>query len=717
MIARFAFSIFLSAFLLFQIQPIIARYILPWFGGGAAVWTTCLLFFQVMLLAGYGYAHLVATFLRPRAQAVVHIGLLLLSLFALPITPAEESRPAGDDGPAMRILFLLLTTVGFPFLMVSTSGPILQHWFSRGNRDRSPYRLYALSNAGSLLGLLTYPFLFEPAFRLGTQTWMWSAGYLVYVISCCWICISVFRGERGQAAGERAVMNEGGSGGEARFPAGDRVLWILLPACGSMLLLATTNQLCQNVAVVPFLWVLPLGVYLVSFIVCFDHDRWYRRGLWVRFAVAAVAVYVFLLYDSESSGEILILYQIPIYTAALFICCMFCHGELVRLRPAASRLTSFYLCVALGGALGGVFVGVLSPKIFGGFWELHVTLVLMGILFGVALFRSRAGSMKEVTGERRFAAWAFGVTALAAFLWNIVAMQREDLIAMERDFFGVLAVHEVNPRKESHGFSLYHGNITHGMQLNDPDRRRVPTTYYTKNSGAGLAMRLHPKRRAGELSGGAGGGLRVGLVGLGVGTLAAYSEKGDVFRFYELDASVERFAREFFSYIDDAPGKIEVVIGDGRVVLETELRNQGSQGFDILVVDAFSGDAVPVHLLTREAFALYWDHLREDGILAVNITNKHLDLRGVLQAMAREHGKEPVLIQVFEDEEDDSIQEYSSDWFLTTSNLEFLSEEEIVSRKSKGDPSSDAEVLWADDYSNLLSVLRLERAPRVRAAE
>ena len=693
----YALAIFLSAFLLFQVEPIIARYILPWFGGTPAVWTTCMLFFQVFLLAGYAYAHLLARHLSPRHQALVHLSLVVCSLVFLPITPGEALKPDGSENPMLAIIGLLVVTIGGPFLLVSASGPLLQHWFNRIHPTVSPYRLYALSNLGSLLGLVSYPFFIEPKLGLNTQTVFWSAGYGLYAVMCAWGAIPLFR-----------LATQSGSSETPENPAtkkpslSESFLILALAACGSVVLLASTNQICRDIAVIPFLWVIPLSLYLISFILCFDHPRWYNRRVWVPVLLTALAAVVYLLLQDYGEMELNVYAQIAIYSAALFACCMVCHGELVRLKPSASYLTSFYLMVALGGALGGVFVNLVAPVLFKGYWEFHLGLVATMVLLGICLYRASDLHRSPLVLWSGSILWVGGIAALAGFLGLHIQEQQESNILTTRNFYGVLRVKETDSGTEFATRFLYHGRISHGRQFLIPRMQSYPTAYYGPFSGISLAIGRHPLRLSlNKLEDGARqGGLHVGNIGLGVGTIAAFSKPGDTYRFYEINPDVDRIAKEYFTYLKDAKGLQQVILGDGRISLERELASNVRQQFDILTVDAFSGDGIPVHLLTREAFALYWEHLQPDGILALHITNRHFDLSPVVRALARELDKQALWIKDMSDREKGNNY---SEWILVTSNQTFL-RDPFVNFRIQPWPTP-REILWTDDYSNLFQVV------------
>jgi hypothetical protein len=697
--APFILAIFLSAFLLFQVQPIIARYILPWYGGSPAVWTTCMLFFQIGLLLGYTYAHvLVSRFRdRPRWQAGIHLTVLVLSLLILPITPSETLKPSGpEDSPILGIVRLLFLTVGLPYVVISASGPLLQHWFGSVAQGRSPYRLYAISNFGSLLGLLSYPVLFEPALRLGQQTGFWSGAYLVYAVLaalCAWLFIRSRPSTPSSSGGPIAPATPVPS------PKTDRILWVALAACGSLLLLATTNQMCQDVAVVPFLWVLPLSLYLVTFIIAFDHARWYFRPFCIPLAIVSIAALVHLLNQDFAQSEMHVLAQISIYSLAMFSACMVCHGEMVRLKPHPRYLTSFYLAVSLGGALGGVFVALLAPRIFSGYWELHAGLIAFALLAGLCLFRDlRRGKLRPALVYAVGSLWIAGMITLGVFLQSHLSMIRENVIASTRGFYGVLRIHEDEEWSEDHYRAMYHGRITHGCQYMDELYRRTPYTYYGEASGPDVLFRYHPNRHAPALP------MHIGVIGLGIGTQASYARAGDTIRIYEINSQVEDLARSYFTYLEDCGGDESVILGDARIVLDHELATHGSQQFDVLFVDAFSGDSIPIHLLTRQAFELYFSHLNPDGVLAVHITNLHLDLSDPVRALARELGKETLLIE----NDPDSWADNYSRWVLITAHRELLDAIEEDGWSTPWETDAPREILWTDDYSNLLQVIAWE---------
>jgi hypothetical protein len=695
--AVYALTVFLSSFLLFQVQPLIGRYILPWYGGSPAVWTTCMLFFQVVLLAGYGYAHL-ATNLKWKSQRYLHLVLLLAALLFLPIAPSPDLwKPAPDDAPVLKILLLLLANIGVPYLLLSATAPLVQHWFVRSFPGRSPYRLYALSNFASLLALLSYPFLVEPRLTLARQVTWWGWGFAAFVLCCGWCALRPGGGRAQEGASEPAA-----SVMEVKMPSPQErtglspmaiVMWLLLSACGSALLLATTNQLCQEVAVVPFLWVTPLALYLVTFAICFNSDRASDRLLWGFLLIGAVILACRVLYLGVT---VTLGVQILVYLAALFTCCMLCHGELARSRPDPRQLTAYYLIIATGGALGGVSVALAAPFLFDGFWEYPLALAASCLVILLAWFRNGA-----FAGAPRWLPLflAAGQLALLLFTGSYLRTYQPQTLFSTRNFYGVLRVIRDDDAVGAKR-TLMHGRVVHGSQYTDPDRRRWPTTYYGPDSAVGLALRLHPRRLA---AGQPERSLRVGIIGLGTGTLAAYGEKGDTFRFYEINPAVVRLSDRWFSFRRESAARVEVVTGDARIMLESELKRGEPQRFDLLIVDAFSSDAIPIHLLTRECFAVYLQHLNPDGILLVHITNRFLDLAPVVRAQGEAAGYRTALVSSVGD---DKLGVGKADWMILTRNGKFLDAAGVRAKLAPDLASTGAPLLWTDDFAGLWQILK-----------
>ncbi|MGP0074207.1 MAG: spermidine synthase [Bryobacteraceae bacterium] len=679
----YACTIFLSAFLLFAVQPMIGKIILPWFGGSAAVWSTCLLFFQAALLAGYLYAHRSTQSLKPKQQTALHIGLMALSLALLPILPSPTWKPSQAGDPSLRILLLLTATIGLPYLLLSTTSPLLQAWYVAAKPGAIPYRLFALSNFGSLLALLSYPFLVEPMFTTHGQAYGWSAIYAIFAVICAAVAWKAMRASPSKVHQTDARTSSPPPSWTVR------AIWTALAACASALLLAISNHLSQNVAPIPFLWVLPLSVYLLSFILCFERDKVYNRGVFLPLLVIALDGAAYAIYANEGNPNIA--WAVPTFVAALFICCMVCNGELVRLKPDPRHLTSFYLMISLGGTLGGVFVAIVAPHVFHTYFELPLSMVACSALAAVVLWISpRNWKGKIPIAAVRIAMLAFTV-GLAIHLGY--QKHRSDKIfrLSMRNFYGVLRVRDIPADEQDTAVRrLIHGTINHGTQLLDARHRDEPTSYYGPFSGMGRAMGYLQHR----------GPVRVAVIGLGAGVTASFCRPGDFFRFYEINPLALSIASTWFTFLHDCKADHQVLLGDARLTLEA----QPPQQFDLMAIDAFTSDAIPVHLLTREAFALYFRHLKPAGILAVHVSNRYLDLVPVVARNARDFGKTALDI----DDEDEEADYFSnSDWVLVSSDGAIFQDKAFKS--SGAEPARLRANLrpWTDDYSNLFQILKI----------
>jgi len=674
----YAATIFLSAFLLFLVQPIIAKQILPWFGGAASVWATCLVFFQTMLLFGYAYADWATRALKPRTATALHVGLLAVSLALLPIIPDATWKPGADEGtaPGLAILALLSATIGLQYFLLSTTSPLVQAWFWRRFHHAVPYRLFALSNFASLLALLSYPFLIEPVLTLVRQSVSWSVAYAVFAVLCGVTAIVTLR-----RAGAIADHHPDRAAADDRTPTvaptfGQRAMWVALSATGSCLLLAVTNHLTQNVASIPFLWVVPLSLYLVTFILCFDHPRWYVRPL---FLLLAAGMLPAMAWYSESLD---LWKAAPLYAAGLFVCCMVCHGELYRMRPAPTYLTTFYLMIAVGGALGALLVGIGAPSLLSGYYEMGITLVIAALLFA---WRT-VGTRWWVTG-----AAAAVCAATVAFALQNVHEYLSGTRVIVRNFYGVVRTKDFTEPVPFR--AMYHGPINHGGQLLDATHLRHPSTYFSLTSGYGRVFSSLPGKPR-----------KVGVIGLGAGALAVYARRGDHFRFYEIDPQVAAVAVSEFTFLRDAPAQTDIVLGDGRLSLERE----APQGYDVLAIDAFSGDSIPMHLITREAFALYERHLKPDGVMVFQATNRFVDIAPVVERLAAERGYTAVMVSDSQEDAYTDKHEYwtsKTDQIIVTRNGPLLAAAPIRAAAEPLVPRPEFRV-WTDDFYNLLRVLK-----------
>jgi hypothetical protein len=666
-----AVTVFLSAFLLFLVQPIIAKLILPRFGGSVAVWATCLVFFQAALLLGYAFAHHLVRHDRSRALKYTHVALLLGSLALLPIVPVTAWPGLESTGPGLQILGLLLLTIGMPFTLLAMTSPLLQAWRAGASSQGNPYRLFAVSNAASLAALLAYPWLIEPWLPTATQGGVWSAAYAAYVLALC--AISLRR---------RSPLAASAVADDAPVPGWPRTLsWFALAALGSYALVALTNHLTQNIPSFPMMWVLPLVIYLLSFTLCFDADRWYPPRAFRGATLLALAVMCgVLLQERQLDG---IGWHILTFLLGLFIVCMFCHGELARIRPAPTRLTHFYLAVSAGGVVGGAVVALGAPALLKGYFEVELGLVLMA---AAVLWRS--------WGQGRWWAAAAGLVLLGSLGTATLRVKEalNEVSFISRNFYGVVRVREYgrdNP--EAHERVLIHGSIMHGQQFLAPHFRKRPTSYYSPNSGVGRLFRALADRP-----------LEVGAVGLGAGTIVAYGKQGDHYRFYEIDEAIVSAAHQHFSFIADSPATVDVAVGDGRLLLQAE----GQRRFDVLVVDAFSGDSIPVHLLTREAVELYRQRLKPGGVIALHVSNTHLALAPVVGRIAAELGLQAAFIADPGVEGDPSTS--VSDWVLLADERSVL-DLPLIREATTPLPQGEGTRTWTDDYSNILQVLSFSR--------
>ena len=669
--ALFGGAVFLASFLLFLVEPIAAKQLLPVFGGSAAVWITCLVFFQTALLAAYLYAH----WLAQRSPWTVHVCLLILAaVSALWWAARATDSLSAAAHPVSAIFAALAASIGLPFLVLGATSPMLQVWLARIETRGIPYRLFALSNLASLLALSLYPTVIEPYFTLREQRIGWCSGFVIFVL------VAQMLTWRTRSAGNRPAQREA----EAELatvaaPRRHKLLWVLLPMGAAMQLSAVTSYLTQNIAAIPLLWILPLAVYLISLIVAFQFPGLLPRGILTRLLVVMLAGLGYMLSHVDVSVPLSI--GLCFFLFELLIACLFCHMEAYALRPKrASESTLFYLLFASGGALGSFLIGIASPVIFSFNYDIAITFLATAMLALAVMWES--GWMQRLL-------WSTASVLLMVLVVMLhIAYQRDTPLAV-RNFYASLRVRQsLSAFPGSMLRTLTNGTIQHGTEIFSPQLSRTPTSYYAEDSGVGLALRFCCQGQA----------RAIGVVGLGVGTVAAYGKAGDRIQFYEINPAVAPIAQHLFTYMRDSSAQITIVDGDAR----SSLVHQQPQNFDVLVVDAFSGDAIPLHLLTAQAVEVYKRHLAPGGILAFHISNQHVDLEPEIALLGKAAGME---VRRVSSAENPARGEFTATWMLMTANAGFFNQPDVASRVRP--PSEDARLRpWTDDYSSLLPLLR-----------
>jgi hypothetical protein len=664
----FAGTTFLSAFLLFLVQPMVGKLLLPIYGGAPTVWTTCLVFFQIALFSGYLWSHAGSAKIGVQLHTSLHVLVAVLACFSLPFALPSKAPPQG--AAQLGVLLWLAVSVAPTFVILSTTAPLLQRWWSRLTK-KEPYHLYAVSNAGSLMALVAYPLLVEPWFSVSDQTRSWAYVFGLVIVGICACAFRLQREPRASTESSAAVEAVGVSSGQ-------KLLWLTLSAVPSVMLLAVTNHITIDVASGPLLWVVPLFLYLLSFVIVFGPLGGRARLIWlVLFLASLVALGINLFL----AGQTTMFQQVLVSCVVLFSCSMLCHGELVRLRPSIGALTSFFLWMSAGGALGGILAGVIAPLCFKGFFELPfavlATLVLLMLSF-------RAGPVLQSRNSFRLVYLGLGIGAplMLSSVWLGTTEHVKDatVVSRKRGFFGSVQV-----TRFPQFTVLTHGRIRHGMQWNDPARQHEPTMYFASTTTVGKILRGLPRDR----------GHSIGVLGLGVGTLATYGRPGDDYWFFEIDPIVARAAAQSFSFLSHSAARIHVVEGDGREKLD----EQRGPPFDVLVLDAFSSDAVPTHLLTTQAFDLYGRHLSERGILLANVSNRHLQIERVVAGAAQHLGW---AFGVYETQTDSAHGVSRVRWAVLARNSVDLQRH----LHEPTQPLAGPAVQWTDQSSSLLSILR-----------
>jgi hypothetical protein len=672
----FGCAIFLASFLLFLVEPMAAKQLLPIFGGSAAVWITCLVFFQTALLCAYVYADQIARqprAARPEIYWLMHFALLGIATFvALKFAVSTPDQNPSLSHPAFAILDALNTAIGLPFLALGATSPLLQVWLARLEKGPVPYRLFALSNLASLLALGLYPTLIEPYCTLHAQRLLWSCGFLVFAVIAAlltWKTRASTQTSRAEDAQDETAIPS--------TPLLHKLLWLLLPMAASMQLAAVTSHLTENIAAIPLLWILPLAVYLITLILAFQFPKLLPRSILTRLLVVMLAGLGYML--TKPDGSLPLRISILFFLLELFLAGLFLHSEAYALRPARrSETTLFYLLFAAGGALGSFLIGIASPLLFSFNYDLALSFCATA-LFALAVLWPAGW------GQRLL--WSSASVLMLVLVFMLQNAYRRNTPVAVRNFYGGLRVKQTIGYPAAVTRTLSNGTIQHGTQIFTDALRKTPTTYYAEDSGIGLAMRWCCESRT----------RNIGVVGLGAGTLAAYGKPGDKITFYEINPAVEPIARNLFTYIRESGAQISIVNGDAR----TSLTRQSPQRFDVLVIDAFSGDAIPLHLLTTQALELYKRHLAPNGILAFHISNQHVDLEPEVVLLAKAAGMDAMRVS---SPKNDDLGEFSATWMLLTNSPTFFHEPEVFNHASK--PTLDPRVrVWTDDYSSLLPIL------------
>jgi hypothetical protein len=729
----FTIALALSAGLLFWIQPLFGKMLLPLLGGTPSVWNTCLVFFQTALLLGYCYAHAQRRYIPPRMQIISHLCLMLVFLCLLPARVPDGWIPPAQGNPIPWLLLLLSASVGLPFVILSASAPLFQNWFSLSGelRAKDPYFLYAASNFGSLVGILGFPLIIEPRMTLANQAWLWTGGYVVLIL----IVVSGSALIWGRISSQQAVTLEATQGSDTSSP---RMWWLLLSAVPSSLLQSVTTYVTTDLASVPLLWVIPLGLYLISFVLVFSRRQLLPHGFMIYSQPVVLLALVLGAFWFPSIG---LLWMLLLNLAALFVTAMVCHGELVRLRPSTDRLTEFYLIIAAGGVIGGIFNLILAPLLFSSLMEYPIALVIAGLLIpSTKAVREKSRRLIDVAIPVAILLVLFGIV-WSAETWMGIAFDRMDraIVAIaggvvvylcyhhplrfglglaalivagmysasydkhdswktvyaERNFFGILKI-QSHPRFQ--WLRMKHNTTSHGIQIGKGKWRRAPTLYYTNIGPVGDMFRCRPPVPSGR---------KIAVAGLGVGTMASYAAPNDHWMFYEINPAVVNFASDpnHFTYLKDSPAKTEVILGDARLAL----KNAPEGYFQVILLDAFSSDSIPVHLLTREALSMYLTKLAPEGLLAFHISNRHFDLVSVLKSLAIDlHLTGLWTMHHPSADYRRSLAAVSSNWVVLARKAKDLECLVKTGRWNRLDENEEpVPRTWTDDYSNIIECLRI----------
>ncbi len=670
----------------------IAKALLPLLGGGSSVWAGCLLFFQSILLAGYGYAHALTKLASIRQQVSVHSLMLMIALISTWTVFNQPLALVATNDPLHSLLLSLIMIVGVPYFAVATTGPLIQSWIAKTS-SYSPYRYYALSNIGSLLALLAYPFLLEPSLSLPHQALLWSGLFTVftllfviyfYILNTKQLYITGNGNLKPNLKDTLKIAGQDPSMPQLVTSFAHKALWVLFSAAGVIALVSTTSAMTQNIPPVPFLWILPLALYLVSFIITFHKSTWYVRWYWIIMLLISSMIALFMFFIASQFDMAT---QIVLYSLILFSICMVCHGELFSLKPDSQNLTLFYVYLALGGVIGSAFVNFVAVEIFTSYYEFLLAGGLTGFLlvWRLSLTDPNLTYSNWVKAGFQLSICVIFVVLFAGFVQLSDRFNQTDVVKT-RNFYGILTVKEVSQdgKKERR---LIDGSTSHGTQSLDEASKKIPKSYYRTQTAIGQLLMFD-----------SGDNIKLGVIGLGTGALAAYGRSQDQFVFYELNPDVDKIAHSHFSYLADSKAQTQVILGDARLSLHKQWQAKQNQQFDVLVIDAFSGDSIPMHLLTEEAIALYLKHMSNSGVIAFHISNSHIDLTPVIESHARRYEQSLWYVKT----PANNSEQHDAIWVLMTEDQSLSSRLNLTEPW----PTPKTKVTWTDAYSDLLSVLK-----------
>lgn len=669
----FVISIFISATLVFLIQPIVSKSILPHFGGGVSVWIACMLYFQFNLFVGYLYAHLLTHFLPKNLQIIIHVLLIIASFFMLKMS-FNEFTIAGDN-QTLNIFAILFKSIFLPCMLVSASSPLLQYWYHLSKHSDYPYWFYSVSNIGSMLGLLGYPFLIELVLPMSTQKSLWVGAYFMYVMMCFTCLWILFKSKQDHIQDEHLA---------SKINYLNFIKWVGYSFLGCVILLAVTLIITNEVFNLPLIWLLPLALYLTTFIWVFSSSKRFDPFLWKGLFVFFCMAFVYFQVVTKSTGFLSVINLLLL----MFSACMICHGQLKNLRPNNQQAPIFYLAMSAGGLLGGIMVNLAAPIVFNALWEFYLAIVFL-LLYLLFCNKTRSNFYLRAFD-------AVLITCTIMFGYYIYHSEwGTSYDYKHRNFYGIVKIYnQVTPDDKKYKI-FKHGLTIHGVQVISPQVKNVPNTYFHRDSGLGLMMQYMRKREP---------AMRVGVAGLGVGTIAAWGRKSDQFTFYEIDQDIVTMANDYFSYLSDSLGEMVIKHGDARLLLQQELNEKREPAYDVLILDAFSGDAPPFHLLTKEALELYLARLQPNGAIAYHISSRYFNFSPIIHAIAKAKGLNVMVLHVPGESKHSNS---TSQWAIITRDQDCL--DWMMANKAEKATvlTRTTSMLWTDEYNTLLPFILL----------